>query len=287
MVPAGPAFRLPAGLVIHTVGSVMGDLFDAAAMYDDDYLHFFARAGAGAAPTHGAVVGTAYAGTSATDVVWRLLGVAPGMSVLDLACGHGVLANELAARGCRVTGLDSSAVFLDRARADASAMGVDVEYVAGDMRALPPWAGRFDRVVNWTTAFGYFDDATNRGVLAEVTRVLRSGGRIAMDLDNLTRFLMSYTPSRITATGPDGDMLVDRHRVDPLTGRFEVERTVVRDGRARRLTFVKRLFAFPELRDWFAAAGFTGVAGYGVDGQPLTAQHHRMIVTAELPESGP
>src|SRR5262249_6488444 len=99
----------------------------------------------------------------------RLLDLRPGMSVLDLACGHGDLANALAARDCRVTGLDSSTVFLDRARTDAAAAGVDVEYVAGDMRAIP-WTGRFDRVVNWSTAFGYFDDATNRAVLDGIVR---------------------------------------------------------------------------------------------------------------------
>lgn len=259
------------------------DLFDAAAMYDDDYLYFFAASGAGAAPTHGPVVGTAYATMSAAaDVVWRLLGLEPGMSVLDLACGHGGLANLLAVRGCRVTGLDSSAVFLDRARADAAAMAVDVEYVSGDMRALPQWSGRFDRVVNWTTAFGYFDDATNRTVLTEMARVLRSGGRMAMEVDNLAKFLMSYTPSRVTAARDNGDMLVDRHHLDPLTGRFEVERTVLRNGRARRLTFVKRLFAFTELRDWCTAAGFSNVSGHGEDGRPLTPDHSRMIVIGEL-----
>jgi hypothetical protein len=78
-------------------------------------------------------------------------------------------------------------------------------------------------------------------------------------------------------------MLVDRHHLDPLTGRFEVERTVVRDGRARRLTFVKRLFAFPELRDWCTAAGFTDVTGYGEDGQPLSIDHNRMVVIVDLP----
>jgi len=263
---------------------VTADLFDAAAMYDDDYLHFFASSGGDGAPTHGPVVGTAYAATSAaTDIVWRLLDLQPGMSVLDLACGHGALANALAARGCEVTGLDSSAVFLDRARTDAAAMGVDVEYVPGDMRQLPAWTGRFDRLVNWTTAFGYFDDPTNRNVLAEMARVLRPGGRMAMDLDNLTRFLASYTPSRITAARDNGDMLVDRHHMDPLTGRFEVERTVVRDGQARGLTFLKRLFGFPELRDWCTTAGFTTLAGYGEDGEPLNDRHHRMIVIAELP----
>ena len=256
------------------------NLFDATAMYDEDYLHFFATPQPGAAPTHGPLVGTAYAAASAAaDLVWRLLDLEAGMTVLDLACGHGVLANALAARGCRVTGLDSSAVFLDRARADAAAMGVPVEYVAGDMRELP-WTGRFDRVVNWTTAFGYFDDDTNRAVLAGMARALRPGGRMAMVLDNLTRFLASATPSRITASRDDGDMLVDRHHLDPLTGRFEVQRTVVRDGRVRRLSFVKRLFGFPELRDWCTAAGFAEVAGYGEDGAPLSADHHRMVVVA-------
>jgi hypothetical protein len=125
--------------------------------------------------------------------------------------------------------------------------------------------------------------ATNRTVLAEVARVLAPGGKVAIDLDNMTKFLASYTPSRVTAVRSNGDMLVDRHRLDPLTARFEVERTVIRDGRARSLTFVKRLFGFPELRDWCTAAGFTGVAGYGEDGRQLSAGHHRMIVTAELP----
>ncbi|WP_030441870.1 class I SAM-dependent methyltransferase [Actinoplanes subtropicus] len=259
------------------------DLFDATAMYDEDYLHFFASSGSGGAPTHGPLVGTAYTSTSAADLVWRLLDLEPGMSVLDLACGHGTLANHLAARGCRVTGLDSSTVFLDRARADAAAMGVEVDYLAGDMRGLPPWSDRFDRVVNWTTAFGYFDDATNRAVLGEMARVLRPGGRVAIDLDNLTRFLASYTPSRVTATLDNGDMLVDRHHFDPLTARFEVTRTVIRDGRARGLTFLKRLFGFPELRDWCEAAGFADVAGHGEDGSPLNAGHHRMVVTAALP----
>lgn len=275
--------RLSGSRFIPTVGAVTADLFNAAAMYDADYLHFFAASDSGAAPTHGPVVGAAYTGTSAVDVVWRLLDLEPGMSVLDLACGHGVLANSLAERGCRVTGLDSSAVFLDRARADAAAMAVQVEYVSGDMRQLPPWAARFDRVVNWATAFGYFDDATNRSVLTEIAGVLRPGGRLALDLDNLPRFLMSYTPSRITASRDNGDLLADRHHLDPLTGRFEVERTVVRDGQARRLRFVKRLFAFPELRDWCAASGFKNIAGYGEDGEPLRSDHDRMIVIAESP----
>jgi hypothetical protein len=43
------------------------------------------------------------------------------------------------------------------------------------------------------------------------------------------------------------------------------------------------LFGFPELSDWLLAAGFTTVTGHGEDGQPLTADHRRMIVVADLP----
>jgi SAM-dependent methyltransferase len=274
---------LPRGMVISSVRH-MADLFDAAAMYDEDYLHFFASPGgvtglAGHRPT---VPAAAFSGEAAAELTWRLLDMRPNMRVLDLACGHGNLANCLAARGCQVTGLDSSAVFLDRARADAAAAGVDVEYVAGDMRRIL-WTAHFDRVVNWSTAFGYFDDTTNRAVLQGIVGALRPGGRLAMDLDNLTAFLAAYSPSRVVAARDDGDMLVDRYRLDALTGRFEAERTVIRDGRARRTRFVKRLFGFPELRDWLLAAGFVAVTGYGEDGRPLTADHQRMVVVADLP----
>jgi SAM-dependent methyltransferase len=262
----------------------MTDLFDAAPMYDEDYLYFFAAPGdQGGLAGHGAVVpGADDPGGAAVELAWRLLDLRPGMSVLDLACGHGDLANRLAARGCRVTGLDSSAVFLDRARADAAAAGLSVEYVAGDMRQIP-WAGRFDRAVNWSTAFGYFDDTANRAVLEGVVRALRPGGRLAMDLDNLTAFLASYRPSRVVAARGDSDMLVDRYRLDALTGRLEAERTVIRGGRTRRVNFVKRLFGFPELRDWLLAAGFAAVSGYGRDGRPLTSDHERMVIIANLP----
>jgi hypothetical protein len=42
-------------------------------------------------------------------------------------------------------------------------------------------------------------------------------------------------------------------------------------------------YLFPELRDWLLAAGFATVGGHGEDARPLTAQHTRMAVVAELP----
>src|SRR5262245_54230170 len=127
--------------------------FDTASVFDEDYLYFYE-----------ATRVTDERSDAETELICRLLDLEPGMRVLDLACGHGRISNRLAARGFEVTGLDATPMFLDLARRDAQARGVSVEYVEGDMREIP-WADRFDRVINWFTAFGYFDDAGNREVL--------------------------------------------------------------------------------------------------------------------------
>lgn len=85
------------------------------------------------------------------ELLWRLLDLHEGSDVLDLACGHGRIANRLATRGARVTGLDADAFFVERARA----AGTGAQYLHGDMRALPWSDARFDAVVLWFTALPF------------------------------------------------------------------------------------------------------------------------------------
>jgi SAM-dependent methyltransferase len=238
--------------------------FDAGSVFDEDYLDLFA--------------GTLEAHSDAeADLIWRLLDLQPGLEVLDLACGHGRIANRLAARGCIVTGLDSSEVFLHRARADAQARGVSVNYVHGDMRELP-WPGRFDRVVNWFTAFGYFSDAQNHQVLAQIAGVLKPGGRLGIELSNYPSLMRRYLPSVVTSY--EAGLVIDEHKLDPVAGHSVVTRRIVRNGTVRKFQFFVRLFTFPELRDWLLAAGFSRAEAVGEDGEPLTAEHRRMITLA-------
>ncbi|GAA2431261.1 class I SAM-dependent methyltransferase [Actinomadura vinacea] len=207
------------------------------------------------------------------DFIWRLLELEPGMEVLDLGCGYGRIADRLAQRGCRVTGLDSTPEFLERARRDSA----EVTYVEGDMRELP-WTERFDRIVCWFTSFGYFDDDGNRRVLSEAARALKPGGRFLVETIDRDWLLRRFQHASVIER--DGDRIVDRHTWEPLTGRLVTDRTVIREGRTRDLRYFVRMLTFTELRGWLHDAGFGEVEGLDETGEPLGPESNRMIVVA-------
>ena len=78
----------------------------------------------------------------------------------------------------------------------------------------------------------------------------------------------------------DGDLQVDRHRFDLLTGRAETDRFIVRDGRVRVVSFSVRAFTFTELREWLLDAGFSSVDVSGQEGEALDLQVRRMVIVA-------
>lgn len=217
------------------------------------------------------------------ELLTRLLALKEGTHVLDAPCGWGRHTNRLAARGCHVVGLDNDPVTLDRARDDATAAGLLADFVEGDLRALPFDDGRFDAVFNWRTSFGFFDEEGNRRQLQEFARVLRRGGRLAMDLHNRDDVIR-----RMPARGPllsvavrDDDFLIERSHFDALAGRSRTERIVVRDGRVRRFCFSLATPPVSLLRDWLQDAGFNHVEAHGPHGEPLRFDSRRLVIVAE------
>jgi SAM-dependent methyltransferase len=113
------------------------------------------------------------------DAQWfyRRLGIRPGARLLDVGCGAGQLALIAARAGARVTGCDIATNWLERARIRAAAEGLDAIFEEGDAEALPYADGQFDAVVSLVGAM--FAPRPER-VAAELTRVCRHGGMIAM-----------------------------------------------------------------------------------------------------------
>jgi 2-polyprenyl-3-methyl-5-hydroxy-6-metoxy-1,4-benzoquinol methylase len=235
--------------------------FDFEGVFEEDYLYFYEPM----LREH----------TEAdVDTIVRLLERERGAEILDCPCGHGRISNMLAARGFRVTGIDASELFLERARAAATAEGLDVGYVHGDMRKLP-WRGRFDGLVNWFTSFGYFSDEQNKAVLRQFHDALRPGGRLVLETQNITLILLQPRPQHWIER--DGDLMLDEWTLDVENARFVTERTVVRGGSTRRTHFVVRWFSAPELRAWLEEAGFENVRTPGLE--PET----RLVVVGDRP----
>jgi SAM-dependent methyltransferase len=177
-----------------------------------------------------------------------------------------------------VTGLDADSFFLERAREDAAAHGVDVEYVEGDMRRLP-WDARFDALLLWFTAFGYFDDDGNAAVVRELRRVLRNGGRAVLELNHLPWVLAHL--QRQSFVRRDADVFLDDFVWHPETSVMEMHRVVVRDGAVRETPYSIRMFMPAELRDLLLGAGFERVELLGPEGEPLTSDDRRVIALAQ------
>lgn len=120
--------------------------------------------------------------TAGLDGRWRRLTaeavVRNGDSVLDAACGTGDLAlADLKAGAARVTGLDFSEAMLARARKKTGGTGAVLEWIQGDMLALPFADATFDAA---TVGFGVRNVADLELALRELRRVLRPGGRLAI-----------------------------------------------------------------------------------------------------------
>lgn len=99
----------------------------------------------------------------------------PGRTLLELGCGTGTNAIELARRGYRVKGVELASLPVERAREKAHSAGVEVEFVAGDLTKLD-LGGPFDCLVD----VGLYHGIRNRdlpGLLATVRRVSRRGTR--------------------------------------------------------------------------------------------------------------
>jgi ubiquinone/menaquinone biosynthesis C-methylase UbiE len=128
-------------------------------------------------------------GAAVTEAIVVAAQLAAEMRVLDVACGSGEPSISMAVRlkgmggptggvAGRVTGMDMAGAPLEVARERARVRGLDnVEFVQGDVHALDFADGSFDRV---TCRLGVMFFANLAKALAEMHRVLRPGGRVAL-----------------------------------------------------------------------------------------------------------
>jgi SAM-dependent methyltransferase len=211
------------------------------------------------------------------DFIEKQLQVATGGKVLDVPCGNGRLAIALARRGLKLTGVDIATEFLEEAKQNSQAAGVDVEWHERDMRRLP-WTSEFDGAYCFGNSFGYLEDDENAEFLHAVSRSLNPGARFILDAPAITECILPhFQPARSFELA--GIKVSIDHRYDHQQGRMFNDFIFSRDGVADRRPSSQRTYTYRELLELLRAAGFEVVNAYGsLAEEPFTLGAQRLLL---------
>ena len=91
------------------------------------------------------------------DQIISLTGILSNSKILDLCCGLGRHSLELAERGFKVTGVDRTEKYLEKAKREASEKDISIEFIKDDMRNFKR-SNYFNAIIIMYTSFGYFED---------------------------------------------------------------------------------------------------------------------------------
>ncbi len=196
------------------------------------------------------------AGAFVTQLV-KYLQPLPGSRMVDIACGEGRFATELADRGFDVTGIDLSHTSIEIAKAHESD---HLRFFVQDMR-MPFYINYFDYAFNFFTSFGYFANTRDHQLAAKsFAKGLKPGGILVLDYLNSERAARNLIPQETVQRGSYSFQI--ERRIEH--GHFLKEISFAdADGKARQ--YVERVAAFglSEFIRLFKNAGMSLVATFG------------------------
>jgi D-alanine-D-alanine ligase len=224
------------------------------------------------------------------DVICDVLGLSAHEKILDLCCGQGRHAMELARRGFRnIEGLDRSHYLIQKAKERAKIEGLPVRFREGDARKLPYPADCFDVVLILGNSFGYFETLQDDlRVLREVLRVLKPWGKLLVDIadgeylkENFQRRSWEWIDSKLFVCR-ERSLSLDEERLVSREVITHVSKGVIADQ-----FYAERLYSKESLAKLLKEARFNNVSfpvEFSSDsqrGQDLGMMERRIMVTAQ------
>ncbi|MBF0249651.1 MAG: methyltransferase domain-containing protein [Alphaproteobacteria bacterium] len=208
-------------------------------------------------------------------------------AVLDLCCGQGRHALELARRGfAHVTGVDRSSYLIRMARKRAKKLSRAVAFKEGDPRAVHVAVGSQDAVCLMGNAFGYFDrDEDDLMVLKAVKMALKPGGTLVLDIvdgawmrDHFETRSWEWIDQnqfvcRERGISADGERLISREVVT------HAERGVIADQ-----LYAERLYTRGAIAQLLETAGFRNIKFHKPAGGEAGAATQRFLITCAAPK---
>jgi SAM-dependent methyltransferase len=199
------------------------------------------------------------------DFIEQALDLDEDAAILDVACGGGRHALELARRGYSVEGVDASATLIAYATRRAYEDATRARFIQGDMRELE-YQREFDAALVMNSSLGFFDDATNCATLSRAAQALVDGGKLLLQCLNpyqIDRYLQGFRNGWHQIAG--GYMLREA-RFEPRTATLLIDYRFLHPGHgvdARHAGDRIRLYGYPELAAMLQAASLRPITVFG------------------------
>ena len=212
------------------------------------------------------------------DAVLEALQPVPGAKLLDVPCGSGRIALELAARGYRVTGVERSRTLLDEARAEATRRDLDVEWIEGDMWSLDAGSG-FDHALCMWSSIGYGSEEDDDRFFASLAACLVPEGSLLIETHVVETLLHWFEPQGFRWAGEIG--VSESRHFDPESGRIETEWLLSGPEAREHKTSSLRLYTYRELTTMLARHGFGEFEAFGSpDLEPFELGSSRLLLVS-------
>ncbi|DAC73317.1 MAG TPA: class I SAM-dependent methyltransferase [Thermoplasmata archaeon] len=224
------------------------------------------------------------------DFIEKEVGYKKGIKILDIGCGTGRHAIELATRGYQVTGVDLSDSMIQKARQNAKQQQAHVIFEKHDARVLP-YTSEFDLAIMLCGgAFPLMEtDEMNYRILENASKALKQKNSklIFATLNGLFPLFHSvkdFINSKETDTSSD----MSTTTFDLMTFRQQSTITFVDDdGEKKELQCDERYYVPSEIRWLLNSLGFINIDIYGAKlgafsrEDPLTTEDFEMLIIAE------
>jgi SAM-dependent methyltransferase len=223
------------------------------------------------------------------DFIEKEIGYNKELKILDIGCGTGRHAIELAKRGYSLTGVDLSESQLKRAREKAGAASLRADFRRHDARKLP-FAAEFDLAIMLCEgAFPLMEtDEMNFQILQGAARALKPNGKLIFTTLNGLFPLFHSVKDFLAAAKLEGNASYGENSFDLMTFRDHNNTTVVDDlGNRKELRCNERYYVPSEITWLLKSLGFAVVDIFGARlgafsrSDRLTPDDFEMLVIAE------
>jgi SAM-dependent methyltransferase len=216
------------------------------------------------------------------EQVLALLGAPAGAHLLDLCCGPGRHAVELARRGFSVTGVDRTAAYLEQARRQTDQEGLSIEFVRADMLDFCR-SSTFDGALNLFTSFGFFEsDEDELQVLSNVFESLKPNGRFIIDILGKEVLSRKFQTRSWQSTADGKVFLLEERKIRSGWGSIDNRWLVFNEAGRHEFHWAIRVYSGRELETLLRRAGFSEIVQYGgLDGAPYDDEATRLVAVAQ------